>query len=169
MRLTNYKLKWLIKLSYSFLNSYLLTNSMDNTMRIWDVRPFAPANRCMKVFTGHSHGFEKYLLKCAWSKDGQRVASGSSDRFVYVWDTNTRQIQYRLPGHDGTVTAVDLHPDEPICKSIYLYLWVVLLLNTEFILCVIGLITFLFFIFISAVLSAGADKQIYLGEIEDTV
>lgn len=114
-------------------------------MRIWDVRPFAPANRCMKVFTGHSHGFEKYLLKCAWSKDGQRVASGSSDRFVYVWDTNTRQIQYRLPGHDGTVTAVDLHPDEPICKS-NLSSSILFLFNAEIMACVIGLITnFLFF------------------------
>jgi Prp8 binding protein len=24
---------------------HLLTNSMDNTLRIWDMRPFAPANR----------------------------------------------------------------------------------------------------------------------------
>jgi len=112
--------------------SYLLTNSMDNTLRIWDIRPFAPAQRCMKIFNGHSHGFEKYLIKCCWSKDGQRVVSGSSDRFVYVWDTNTRQIQYRLPGHEGTVIAVDIHPQEPI------------------------------------LLSAGADKQIYLGEIEES-
>lgn len=66
--------------------------------------------------SGHSHGFEKYLLKCAWSKDGQRVTSGSSDRYVYVWDTNSRQIQYQLPGHEGTVVAVDFHPEEPISK-----------------------------------------------------
>jgi hypothetical protein len=26
---------------------HLLTNSMDNTLRIWDLRPFAPANRCV--------------------------------------------------------------------------------------------------------------------------
>ena len=24
---------------------HLLTNSMDNTLRVWDMRPFAPANR----------------------------------------------------------------------------------------------------------------------------
>jgi Prp8 binding protein len=110
--------------------SYVLSNSMDSSLRIWDVRPFAPASRCMKIFTGHTHGFEKYLIKCSWSKDGQRVCSGSSDRCVYIWDSNTRQIQYKLPGHEGSVTAVDLHPDEPI------------------------------------VLSAGVDKQIFLGELE---
>jgi len=112
--------------------SYILSNSMDNTLRVWDVRPFAPSNRCMKVFSGHTHGFEKYLIKCCWSKDGQRIASGSADRFVYVWDTHTRQIQYRLPGHEGTVTAVDLHHEEPI------------------------------------LMSAGVDRQIFLGELEFT-
>lgn len=28
---------------------HLLTNSMDNTLRVWDLRPFAPANRCARV------------------------------------------------------------------------------------------------------------------------
>lgn len=32
--------------------SYLLSNSMDNSVRIFDVRPFATGNRCVKVFYG---------------------------------------------------------------------------------------------------------------------
>jgi Prp8 binding protein len=32
--------------------SYVLSNSMDNTLRVWDVRPFAPSNRCVKIFSG---------------------------------------------------------------------------------------------------------------------
>ena len=40
---------------------------------MWDMRPFAPANRCTKVFTGHQHNFEQNLLKCDWSPDGSRV------------------------------------------------------------------------------------------------
>ena len=39
--------------------SYLLTNAMDNSLRIWDVRPFAPSERCLKILTGHQHNFEK--------------------------------------------------------------------------------------------------------------
>ena len=35
-------------------------------------------------------------------------------RFVYVWDTVTRNIVYKLPGHNGSVNDVDFHPDEPI-------------------------------------------------------
>jgi Prp8 binding protein len=32
--------------------SHLLSNSMDNTLRVWDMRPYAPANRCVRMMTG---------------------------------------------------------------------------------------------------------------------
>ena len=48
-------------------------HAQDNTLRVWDMRPFAPANRCMKIFSGHQHSYEKNLLKCAWSADGSQV------------------------------------------------------------------------------------------------
>ena len=50
-----------------------LAHLQDNTLRAWDMRPYAPANRCVKVFTGHSHTFEKNPLKCDWSPDGSKV------------------------------------------------------------------------------------------------
>lgn len=28
-------------------------------VRIWDVRPFAPKERCVKIFQGNVHNFEK--------------------------------------------------------------------------------------------------------------
>ena len=28
-------------------------------VRMWDIRPFAPLERCLKVFTGAQHNFEK--------------------------------------------------------------------------------------------------------------
>lgn len=34
--------------------SYMLSNAMDNTLRIWDIRPYAPQERCVKIFTGIS-------------------------------------------------------------------------------------------------------------------
>ena len=40
-------------------------------------------------------------------------------RFVYVWDTVTKKILYKLPGHNGSVNDVDFHPSEPICKHFY--------------------------------------------------
>lgn len=97
--------------------THLLSNSMDNTLRVWDLRPYAPKNRCAKIFTGHVHTFEKNLLRCDWSSDGSRVAAGSGDRMVYVWDTSTRAVQYKLPGHTGSVNEVVFHPTEPIVAS----------------------------------------------------
>jgi len=43
-------------------------------------------HRCEKVLYGHQHSFEQNLLRCDWSPDGNRVAAGSADRIVYVWD-----------------------------------------------------------------------------------
>ncbi|RLV63866.1 hypothetical protein DV515_00017834 [Chloebia gouldiae] len=35
-------------------------------------------------------------------------------RFVYVWDTTSRRILYKLPGHAGSVNELAFHPEEPI-------------------------------------------------------
>ena len=51
--------------------SYLLSNAMDHTVRCWDVRPFVVGNRCVKIFQGAAHNFEKNLLRVAWSRDGK--------------------------------------------------------------------------------------------------
>eukprot|EP00899_Mesostigma_viride_P010093 jgi/Mesvir1/19085/Mv12838-RA.1 len=97
--------------------AYLLTNAMDNTLRVWDMRPYAPQNRCVKIFSGHVHNFEKNLLKCDWSPDGKMVTCGSGDRMVNIWDTTTRRLLYKLPGHNGSVNEVVFHPKEPIIGS----------------------------------------------------
>jgi len=105
-------------LSLSPDGSYVLSNAMDNTLRIWDVRAYAPTERCIKILKGHQHNFEQSLLRCGWSADGRRVTCGSSDRHVHVWDTTTRALLYRLPGHRGAVNEVAFHPKEPIILSV---------------------------------------------------
>lgn len=61
--------------------SYLLSNSMDDTIRCWDVKSFVIGNRCIKIFQGNSHGHDKNLLKVAWSSDGLMITAGSADRY----------------------------------------------------------------------------------------
>lgn len=97
--------------------SYILSNAMDSTLRKWDIRPYAPSERCVQLFTGHAHNFEKNLLRCSWSPDGSRVAAGSADRNVCVWDVVRCQLLYKLPGHAGSVNDVQFHPKEPIVMS----------------------------------------------------
>lgn len=72
--------------------SYVLSNSMDNTLRIWDIRPYAPAERCVKIFTGHQHNFEKNLLRCAWSP-GKSTFRGQSRNIL---DRKTPFFQFQM-------------------------------------------------------------------------
>jgi Prp8 binding protein len=104
-------------LSLSPDGNHLLSNSMDNTLRQWDMRPYAPVDRCVKIYTGLVHTHEKMLLRCAWSPDGLQVTAGSSDRNVNIWDVATRKLQYKLPGHTGSVNEVVFHPLEPVVGS----------------------------------------------------
>lgn len=104
-------------LAFSHDGSYLLSNAMDGRLRIWDTRPYAASNRCVKIFQGHKHSFDMSLLKCAWSVDGRFVSAGSSDGLVNVWNTTNRTIAYKLTGHTGVVHDVQFHPREQIIAS----------------------------------------------------
>ena len=75
------------------------------------------SRRLIKTFEGHSHDFHKNLLRCAWSHDDEKVACGSSDQIVHVWDVATTEELYYLPGHKGSVNEVHFHPKEPIIGS----------------------------------------------------
>ena len=92
----------------------VLSTAMDNSVRSWNIRPFAAGNRLERIFSGSQHNFEKNLIKPAWTPDGRHVGSGSADRMVYVWNYFTGELVYRLPGHKGSVNEVDFHPSEPI-------------------------------------------------------
>ncbi|KAG1679086.1 U5 small nuclear ribonucleoprotein [Nymphon striatum] len=85
-------------LSLSPDGSYVLSAAMDNSLRIWDVRPFAPQDRFGLLMEA-------------------KLPAGSADRFVYIWDTTTRRIMYKLPGHNGSINEVAFHPNEPIVAS----------------------------------------------------
>jgi Prp8 binding protein len=70
---------------------------------------------------------EKNLIKASWDPKGQKIAAGSGDRSVAVWETSTGKLLNKLPGHKGAVNDVRFHPgDEPIgkfCKVSLLFLY----------------------------------------------
>jgi len=108
-------------ISVSADGNFLLSNSMDNTLISWDVRPYispeAGQSRVVRVFEGGQHDFQQQMLRCSWSSDGEKVSAGSSDCFVYVWDAHSSKVLYKLPGHSGCVNDVDFHPKEPVILS----------------------------------------------------
>mmetsp|Transcript_1341 Transcript_1341/g.2170 ORF Transcript_1341/g.2170 Transcript_1341/m.2170 type:complete len:355 (+) Transcript_1341:82-1146(+) len=111
-------------LCLSFDESYLLSNGMDSGLFAWDVRPFVPdgESRLRRKFTGARHGAEQVLLRCSWSPTdsggmSEKVACGSADRIVHIWDAESTEQLYYLPGHKGSVNQVIFHPHEPIVGS----------------------------------------------------
>jgi Prp8 binding protein len=98
-------------------NQTLLSNAHDSTVRTWDVRPFAPADRRIQTYDGAPTGQERNLLKASWDSTGAKIAAGSGDQSVAIWETKTGKLLNKLPGHRGTVNDVRFHPrGEPICK-----------------------------------------------------
>ena len=99
--------------------THLLSNSMDGTLRTWDIRPFVEdgGKRHCKTFVGGTHNAEKGLLNCAWNSDGTMVTGGSADKVVHIWDELTAEELYYLPGHKGCVNSVVFHPKENCVAS----------------------------------------------------
>lgn len=96
----------------------LLSNSHDSTVRTWDIRPFAPTNRHVRTFDGAPTGIEKNLIRASWDPNGQKIAAGSGDRSVAVWEASSGKLLHKLPGHKGTVNDVRFSPlGDPIGKS----------------------------------------------------
>ena len=109
-------------LSLNPKGTHLLSNSMDNTLKTWDIRPFVDdtaggKKRLDKTFNGGTHNAEKGLLNCAWSADGTMVTGGSADRIVHIWDEMSAEELYCLPGHAGCVNSVVFHPKENVIAS----------------------------------------------------
>ncbi|OQR93216.1 WD domain-containing protein [Achlya hypogyna] len=99
--------------------NFVLSNAMDSTVRKWDVRPFCEGPRCKMVYYGAKHSNDRNLIRANWSPDMRYVGSGSADRYAYIWDSETGELRYQLPGHTGSVNEVAFHPNpnEPIVGS----------------------------------------------------
>jgi Prp8 binding protein len=97
--------------------NYLLSNSMDHTIRCWDIRAFTSGTRCVKMFQGNTHNFEKNMLRVAWNHDDTLISAGSADRFVYIWDFATGRIERKLGGHLGSVNETSFNKLSNIIAS----------------------------------------------------
>ncbi|KAK7914531.1 WD40-repeat-containing domain protein [Apiospora marii] len=77
---------------------FMLTGSLDNTLRLWDTA----TGKCLRTFFGHVEGI--------WGVcgDSLRCVSGANDATVKVWDPRTGKCERTFTGHQGPVTCVGL-------------------------------------------------------------
>src|SRR6266699_5295047 len=59
------------------------------------------------TYQGHSD----YVSAVAWSPDGKRIASGSGDHTVKVWDATDGSHVYIYRGHSADVSTLAWSPD----------------------------------------------------------
>ncbi|KAF2183533.1 sulfur metabolite repression control protein-like protein SconB [Zopfia rhizophila CBS 207.26] len=87
--------------------SYMLTGSLDGTIRLWHV----PSGRCVHRFFGHVEG--------VWSlaADSLRLVSGAEDKTIKIWDPRTGRHERTLTGHTGPVNCVGLSDSRLISGS----------------------------------------------------
>ncbi|KAI9677190.1 MAG: hypothetical protein M1829_002764 [Trizodia sp. TS-e1964] len=91
-------------------SQWLASKGMDSTVRMWDIRPFAPAERQTRAFDGAAIGLERNLVRASWDSGGRRIACGSGDGSVVIWEAASGKLVYKLPGHRGSVNDVQFHP-----------------------------------------------------------
>jgi WD40 repeat protein len=83
----------------------IVSGSMDNTLRLWDV---ATGQLIGQPMSGHTN----VVLSVAFSHDGTRIASGGYDHTVRLWDAATgNDIGQPMTGNTGPVASVAFSPD----------------------------------------------------------
>ena len=75
----------------------------------------APGRPGTTLCTYHEHSNRVNAL--AWSPDGTRIASGSADNTVQIWDTATGRKLYIYEGHAQEVSTVAWSPDGKLIAS----------------------------------------------------
>jgi WD40 repeat protein len=68
--------------SISITEQHLVTNSMDNHIQLFNLNTLADTSRPPQAFSGHKSTF---FVKPCFDPEQKILASGSKDRFVYLW------------------------------------------------------------------------------------
>ena len=79
------------------------TGVVGRSVRVWNIE----TGECLAQLVGHT----ERVWGLAWSRDGQRLLSGSFDNTARLWHFGTRKCLRVLSGHSGFVRAMQFSAD----------------------------------------------------------
>ena len=94
---------WVHSAIFSPDGSHVVSGSMDNTVRIWNVA----TGESKAELRGHSGGVNSVIF----SPDGSHIVSGSDDNTMRIWSVTTGESKAELRGHKGSVNSVVFSSD----------------------------------------------------------
>uniref|UniRef100_A0A8C5X9F8 WD repeat-containing protein 27 n=1 Tax=Malurus cyaneus samueli TaxID=2593467 RepID=A0A8C5X9F8_9PASS len=84
-----------------------MTTAAGDGIKLWDLRTL----RCERRFEGHSS--RCYPCGIAVSPCGRFIASGSDDRYAYIYEMHSSTFLHKLGRHTESVTNVTFSPSSP--------------------------------------------------------
>jgi WD40 repeat protein len=87
----------------------IVTNSFDNTVRIWDVETGEQA--------GKSMAHEGCIYGLAVTRDGKRILSSGEDRRIRVWDVETHELIEEWESYPQSIYHIAMPPDDQLAAS----------------------------------------------------
>lgn len=89
---------------FSHNRTELVSASLDGTAILWSL-----VGEGGKLYSPIQHNTPVYAVK--FSPDGTTFATGSKDKLIRLWDTNTAKRNLTLTGHKDSVRDFDFSPD----------------------------------------------------------
>lgn len=83
-----------------------IASGANNIVKVWD----AESGACLATLKGSVYDSER-AVSLAFSPNGEKIASGFSDKSVQVWDIESGELVNTLKGHNGGVGFVFFSPD----------------------------------------------------------